>query len=155
MMVIVVVVLACAAVGTVLGVGGGATAAPASGATGPSLATTNTSGADLAARVGYNAGWRGTTLVEAVAFSGIESTWGPAAVSPTGCLGLWQLCPTHSRDLDPQTNADDAHSKWAHCSGGSFDCDWTPYDKGHRNPAWSTDYAIAVKAVAALPGGGN
>lgn len=120
----------------------------------PQVALASASGADLAARVGYNAGWRGPVLVQAVAYSGIESGWRVDAVSPTGCLGLWQLCPTRQRDLDPQTNADDAHGKWQACDGGSFSCAWDPYDGGSGNPAWGRDYAIAQQAVAGLPNGG-
>lgn len=112
--------------------------------------------AALAAQVGYHAGprWRSSTLVEAVAFAGIESAWRPGAVSSTGCIGLWQLCPTRMIDVDPQINADRAYGKWSGCRGGSFDCDWTPYDQGHASPAWATDYGIAQRVVAALPGGG-
>ncbi len=108
----------------------------------------------MAAKVGYNAGWRSATLVEAVTYNGIESGWNWNAVSYTGCEGGWQICPPRVGDFDPQTNANIAYEKWAACRGGSFDCDWTPYDQGYANPSWNTDYAIAQQAVAALPGGG-
>ncbi len=111
-------------------------------------------GAALAAQVGHNAGWRGATLIEAVTYAGIESTWGWDAVSSTGCEGGWQICPPRPGDFDPQANAMYAYEKWAACHGGSFECDWTPYDQGHANPAWNIDYTIAVQAVSALPGGG-
>lgn len=122
---------------------------------GGSTPVTASAGADLAAQVGYNAGWRGETLVEAVAYAGIESNWRRDAVSSTGCIGIWQLCPARQEDFDPQTNANRAHGKWAGCRGGSFDCDWTPYDLGRANPAWPMDYASALQAVAQLPNHGN
>ncbi len=112
------------------------------------------SNAVVAARAAYAAGWRGQDLVQAVAYGYIESTLHPTAVSSTGCEGWLQTCPPRAGDLDPQGNAVHAHEKWAACDGGSWRCDWDPYDGGPSNPRWATGYALGLQAVKALPGGG-
>jgi hypothetical protein len=148
--------IVAAALGHALGLGdGGTPAVPAAAGQAGAVSVTATAGATLVVGVGYNAGWRGPTLAAAGAYSWIESGFRPTAVSSTGCRGLWQICPTKPDSFDPQINANQAHRKWAACRGGSFDCDWTPYDQGAANPQWATGYALAQKAMAALPNGGQ
>lgn len=100
----------------------------------------------------YNAGWRGLDLVQAVAYAWIESGFSAEAVSETGCGGLWQLCPKPSGWSDPQTNANAAYAKWKACRGGSFACDWTPYDGGSNNPGWAEGLKQAQDAVKGVAG---
>lgn len=147
-----------AALGHAVGLGDGA---PASSSAAPApapasaVSTQGASGAALVVSVGYNAGWRGPTLAAAGAYAWIESGFRPTAVSRTGCEGLWQLCPPPADAFDPQANARHAYAKWRGCQGGSFDCDWTPYDEGATNPGWATGYALAQQAMKGLPGGGQ
>lgn len=93
----------------------------------------------------------------AVAYAWIESGYSPAAHSPTGCVGLWQICGTSvTGDLtDPAVNARAAVAKWKACQGGSFDCDWTPYDFGPANPGWAKGLADGQAAMAALGSPGS
>jgi hypothetical protein len=107
------------------------------------------------AQYAAQAGFPASAIAEAVAYAGIESSWDPTARSPTGCIGLWQICGTsvHGDLTDPLTNAKAAYAKWKACSGGSFACDWTPYDQGSSNPNWNGYYqqALAVAAHAVAP----
>jgi hypothetical protein len=151
MRILIVAALVCAALGHALGLGDGAAPSAPAG----NVPVAAASGAALVVGVGYNAGWRGSVLAEAGAFAYIESGFRADAVSSTGCRGLWQICPTKPDSFDPQTNADQAHRKWAACRGGSFDCDWTPYDQGSANPGWATGHALALHAMAGLPDGGQ
>lgn len=149
--------IVAAALGHALGLGdgGAAPAVPAAHEPIGAVSVTATSGASLVVGVGYNAGWRGASLAAAGAYAYIESGFRANAVSSTGCRGLWQICPTKPDSFDPQVNANQAHRKWAACRGGSFDCDWTPYDQGAANPGWATGYALAQKAMTGLPKGGQ
>jgi hypothetical protein len=151
---LVAVLVAAGVAQAVLGGHGGA--APAVGQVGSvaSAPTAGVAGAALVVQVAYEAGWRGQALTDAGAYSWIESGFRPTAVSRTGCEGLWQLCPPPADAFDPAANARHAYAKWQGCGGGSFTCDWTPYDGGTANPAWATGYALAQKAMARLPGGG-
>jgi hypothetical protein len=151
MMALAVPLFVLAAVGALLGQHD---APPAAASARTPVAVGSAAGADLVARVGYNAGWRGAALVDAVAYAYIESAFRPTAVSRTGCVGLWQICPPHPDDMDPQANAGHAFGKWRGCRGGSFACDWDPYDGGPGNPAWWTGRTLGQHAVQALPSGG-
>lgn len=100
------------------------------------------------------AGFPVSVLPQAAAYAGIESGWNTNAVSSTGCIGLWQICGTQvSGDLkDPSVNAKAAFAKWKSCNGGSFACDWDPYDQGQSNPNWGTYFNQALQAAGgALP----
>jgi hypothetical protein len=143
-----------AALGHALGLGDGGTA-PAGAAPSSAVSAAGAAGADLVVTVGYNAGWRGPILAQAGAYAYIESGFRPTAVSSTGCKGLWQLCPPPADAFDPQANARHAYEKWRRCRGGSFDCDWTPYDQGTANRGWAAGYALAQKAMTGLPNGGQ
>lgn len=146
-----------AALGHAFGLGDGGPAPSGSTVAAPAgaVSTVGAAGAALVVSVGYNAGWRGPTLAAAGAYAWIESGFRTTAVSRTGCEGLWQLCPPPADAFDPQANADHAYAKWRGCRGGSWDCDWTPYDGGTGNPAWATGYALAQQAMSRLPGGGQ
>jgi hypothetical protein len=52
-----------------------------------------------------------------------ESGGDPNAVSGSGCVGLFQLCPAQSGDADPATNVARAYAKWV-AGGGSFGPSW-------------------------------
>jgi hypothetical protein len=88
-----------------------------------------------------------SAVPEAVAYAFIESGYDTAAVSPTGCCDVWQLCPCQG---STSANASAAVAKWKACNGGSFDCDWTPYDGGISNPQWAKGYADGQAAAAQL-----
>jgi hypothetical protein len=103
------------------------------------------------------AGFTGTALLEAVAYSWIESSFNSTAVSSTGCRGLWQICgqPVPGDLNDPSINAQNAFAKWRACRGGSFTCDWTPYDQGPANRMWAQGYQLAQQAAAGGAGFGR
>lgn len=101
------------------------------------------------AQYAYNAGWRGNDLQLAIAHSYIESSFDPNARSPTGCGGLWQLCPAPPGWQDPQTNAKFAYIKWK-AAGSSFDPDWTRYNGGSKNPRWNEGWKLAQQAAASI-----
>lgn len=102
----------------------------------------------------YQAGFRDTDLILAIAYAGIESGFDPNAVSPTGCIGLWQICGTQltCNLYDPLCNAKAAYAKWKG-AGGTFDKDWTPYDGGSTNPSWNFYYAEAESAAPSVANG--
>lgn len=93
----------------------------------------------------------GPAIPEAVAYAWIESGYNDSAVSPTGCCGVWQLCSCVGSG-NIAANASAAVAKYKACNGGSFACDWTPYDLGPANPQWGAGYAAGVQAVASLGG---
>jgi hypothetical protein len=104
------------------------------------------------AQYGYNAGWRGNDLLLAVAHAYIESSFDPSVTSPTGCAGLWRLCPPPAGAYDPQTNANAAYAKWK-AAGSSFDRDWTPFNGGSKNPRWNEGWKLAQQAAASIGAG--
>ncbi len=132
---------------------------------GDSVPVTGT-GAELAARAAYNAGFRGDALVMAVAIAKGESSYNPNALGDVGIQtdkwgpshGLWQirtlknpqnygfpdtLRVADGRLYDPQTNAEAA---FAISKGGTDFTPWSVYTAGiYRN---FLDEARA--AVAAL-----
>lgn len=70
------------------------------------------SGAALAARAAYQAGFRGEDLFKIVAIAGRESGWNPTAVNQSSRdTGMWQIAPmnwapyTQEQLLDPFNNA--------------------------------------------------
>lgn len=101
------------------------------------------------------AGGPASAVAEAVAYAWIESGYRSDAVSPTGCVGIWQICPPPPNASDPAVNAQAAVGKWKACRGGSFACDWTPYDLGQANPGWAkgyTDGQAAASGAQTSPG---
>lgn len=98
---------------------------------------------DSIARYAYDAGWRGTDLVTAVAIAYAESGGNPQSYNPetaagtpvgSGSVGLWQVYrKAHpefaSWDLnDPATNARAAYSVWKQ-AGQKFR-PWSTYQHG-------------------------
>lgn len=126
----------------------------------PTVPITGFSGADLAARVAWNAGFRGQALTIAVAIAGAESSFNPTAIGDVDLetdkwgpsLGFWQVrtlknpsaynYPDTLRQnpqlYDPQLNANAAYAFSG--SGKSFGA-WSTYtsgsylNSGNMNPA--------------------
>lgn len=98
-----------------------------------------------------------SAVPQAVAYAGIESGLDANNVSSTGCTGLWQICATSLNASNPAaltnplTNAQQAVAKWKGC-GGSFSCDWTPYDGGPNNIGWAGWYSQGLSAASKLQG---
>jgi Lysozyme like domain len=107
--------------------------------------TTAATGADLCAQVGYNAGWRDSALVTAVAIALAESgcspsatgSNGPASGCPNGSRdrGLWQINDCYHSEVsdtcahDAQCNANAAYrissggtswTPWSTCNSGAY-----------------------------------
>jgi Lysozyme like domain len=84
-----------------------------SGSGGGTTATSYTgSGAELAARAAYDAGFRGEDLYRIVAIAGRESGFDPRAINrASNDTGMWQIAPvnwgnmTQQQLLDPKNNA--------------------------------------------------
>jgi surface antigen len=95
-------------------------------------ATGKLSAAEVAA-LAFTAGWRGADLTIAVALTMPESGADTTAVqqneppSLTG-VGLWQLTPGTSVDLDPLTNARAAYAKYV--AAGKVFTPWTTFTGG-------------------------
>lgn len=104
------------------------------------------------AQLAWNAGWRGTDLIDAIWTAGIESGYRTDAVSQTGCCGLFQLCPCVT--TDPQGNANAAYAKWKG-AGSSFQPDWWRYDGGRSNPNFQQFFDQATAAAASFVGGSS
>ncbi|MFK8912527.1 transglycosylase SLT domain-containing protein, partial [Streptomyces sp. YS-3] len=94
---------------------------------------------DLCAQVGYNAGFRGESLVTAVAVALAESSCDPTATNvqnntpPSTDRGLWQINSYWHREVDdacafdPQCNANAAFTI---SSGGANWQPWSTYNAG-------------------------
>lgn len=109
------------------------------------------------AALAYRAGFRGQSLVMAVAIAGAESTFDPAAVNTaTHDYGLWQVnVPAHpeydpARLLDPWYNAQAA---WKISAGGTTWLPWTAYKRG-RHREYLGQAQAAADAVTKTSGGG-
>ena len=95
-------------------------------------------------QVAWNAGWRGTDLITAVAVSLAENhTSDPTAVGPTQDYGLWQINQgnfanlglTSASAMDPQANANAAYQLWKQGGGNaaSWAHNWTTYTSPVNN----------------------
>lgn len=155
----------------------GGSTAEVRGAGGGALAIGNSSGAELAARLAFNAGFRGDDLVTMVALAGRESSWTPGAANPnTSDRGLWQVNWSAHKGwlsemgyeqndlLDAQKNADAARKLWerdgwapwrgsdsssTHGGGPGFD--------GNGSHMWRLDRYMpqATQAVNAIQASGD
>jgi hypothetical protein len=126
----------------------------------PSVAALASSGADLCAQVGYNAGFRGNGLLIAVEVGMAESGCVASKTSPpnsdgTVDRGLWQINSVAHREVsnscayDAQCNADAAYQI---SSGGSSWSQWSTYNDGsYRNFATVSQAAITRLNVGAHP----
>ncbi|GAW54793.1 endonuclease/exonuclease/phosphatase family protein [Nocardioides sp. PD653] len=102
--------------------------------------TDSSSGAEVAAKAAYQAGFRGDDLVTAVAIARVESTWNPKA-SNGSHFGLWQISAGHkglvpgwnkpSDIFDPVLNARYAFALYSGRpgSGEAKFADWIPFEK--------------------------
>jgi hypothetical protein len=167
--------LARLALALTLAAPGGANAAPATGTPasigGPATGTVASTGAqiaavgiDLCAQVGYNAGFRGNSLVTAVAIAMAESSCNPSAVGsnpagsgcPNGSLdrGLWQInnCwhPEVS-DTCAYNSQCNANAAYTISYSGTYWQPWSTYNNG----AYTSHLAAAQAAVNRLGGGGT
>lgn len=119
------------------------------------LPTEGYSGSDLAARLAYNAGFRGDGLVTAVAIAGGESSYNPGAVGDTTLanekwgpsVGLWQIRTLNDpsaysgvdrrRDINEiggsQNAQNNAEVAYALSNGGTKFRDWSVYTSGAYN----------------------
>lgn len=123
--------------------------------------TDSSSGAEVAAKAAYQAGFRGDDLVTAVAIAHVESTWNPNASNGTH-FGLWQIAASHKglvpgwnnpADIfDPLTNARYAFALYSGRpgSGAAKFADWLPFE--HDDYHQYLDQAR--QAVAAAVGSG-
>lgn len=121
--------------------------------------TDSTSGAEVAARAAYQAGFRGDDLVTAVAIAHVESTWNPNASNGTH-FGLWQIAASHkglvpgwnkpSDIFDPLLNARYAFALYSGRpgAGAAKFADWLPFE--HDDYRQYLDQAR--QAVAATAG---
>jgi hypothetical protein len=101
--------------------------------------TDSSSGAEVAARAAYQAGFRSDDLVTAVAIAHVESTWYPSASNGTH-FGLWQIAANHkglvpgwnkpSDIFDPLLNARYAFALYSGRpgSGEAKFADWLPFE---------------------------
>ncbi|GEO25001.1 hypothetical protein AAC03nite_07860 [Alicyclobacillus acidoterrestris] len=102
------------------------------------------------AHYAYDAGFRGNSLVTAVAIAGSESSFNPSATSPANtCLGLWQINKVHdtanpSALYDPSDNAKMAYSISDHGTNWRA---WSTYTNGSYKKYLSVA-KTAAKAVA-------
>lgn len=101
------------------------------------------------AHYAYDAGFRGHSLVTAVAISDAESTFDPSAVNPGGtCFGLWQIDRIHDNAnpvalSNPTYNARMAFSISNH--GTNWNA-WTTYSSG----AYARYLNVAATAARAV-----
>ena len=126
-----------------------------------SAAPADSSGAQVAAKAAYQAGFRGGDLVTAVAIAHVESSWNPNASNGTH-FGLWQIAASHKglvpgwskpRDIfDPLLNARYAFALYSDRpgSGGAKFADWLPFE----HDDYHQYLAQARQAVAATVGTG-
>ncbi|GAA4127676.1 hypothetical protein GCM10022215_38400 [Nocardioides fonticola] len=124
-------------------------------------ATDSSSGAQVAAKAAYQAGFRGEDLVTAVAIAHVESSWNPNASNGTH-FGLWQMAASHQGlvpgwnqpgDIfDPLLNARYAFALYSGRlgSGEAKFADWLPFE--HADYHQYLDQAR--QAVAAAVGTG-
>jgi len=124
-------------------------------------ATDSSSGAQVAAKAAYQAGFRGEDLVAAVAIAHVESSWNPNASNGTH-FGLWQIAASHKglvpgwnkpRDIfAPLLNARYAFAIYSGRpgSGAAKFADWLPFE--HADYHQYLDQAR--QAVAAAVGTG-
>lgn len=110
-------------------------------------------------QVAWNAGWRGTDLITAVAVSLAENhSSDPTAVGPTQDYGLWQINQgnfaalnlTAASAMDPQANANAAYQLWKQGGGNaaSWAHNWTTYTSPVNN--YESYLGAAQLAVANL-----
>ncbi|MEP9385533.1 endonuclease/exonuclease/phosphatase family protein [Nocardioides cheoyonin] len=128
--------------------------------------TDSTSGAEVAARAAYQAGFRGEDLVTAVAIAHVESSWDPTA-SNGSHFGLWQIASGHqnrpgmppgwnkpSDIFDPLLNARYAFALYSGRpgSGEAKFADWLPFehDDYHQYLAQARQAVAATAGSAAL-----
>lgn len=102
--------------------------------------TESTSGAEVAAKAAYQAGFRGDDLATIVAIAHVESSWNPNA-SNGSHFGLWQIATSHkglvpgwnkpSDIFDPLLNARYAFALYSGRpgSGEAKFADWLPFEK--------------------------
>ncbi|MBZ5735352.1 transglycosylase SLT domain-containing protein [Nocardioides sp. TRM66260-LWL] len=102
-------------------------------------ATDSSSGAQVAAKAAYQAGFRGEDLVTAVAIAHVESNWNPNATNGTH-FGLWQIAASHKGlvpgwnqpgDIfDPLVNARYAFALYSGRpgAGAAKFADWLPFE---------------------------
>jgi hypothetical protein len=144
---------------------------------GNNLAIGNASGAELAARLAFNAGFRGEDLITMVAIAGRESNWTPGAANPnTSDRGLWQVNWNAHRGwlsemgydqndlLDAQKNANAARLLWERNGWGPWrgsDNSTTngggPGFDGNGSHLWRLDRYMpqATQAVNAIQSSGD
>lgn len=134
----------------------------------PTIPTTGLYGAELAARVAYNAGFRGSSLVIATAIAGAESTYNPSNIGdqshigdPSECggsylasYGFWQIhCLVNPSDCsfpDTLRNATDClqpqycrNAAYAISKNGTDFSPWSTYqDNTYQNFIGSRTTAV-------------
>ncbi|WP_258112502.1 transglycosylase SLT domain-containing protein [Alicyclobacillus sp. SP_1] len=92
------------------------------------------------AHYAYDAGFRGNSLVTAVAIAGAESTFNTSAINYNDtCLGLWQINKMHDEArpmalFSPNVNAKLAYSI---ADGGRNWYAWTTYTSGWYKKFWN------------------
>lgn len=138
----------------------------------PPLSLDGYTGADLAARAAYNAGFRGDALATAVAIAGAESTWNPSAVGDVGLqsdkwgpsVGMWQgrtlKSPGDYTGVDAQRDINslggssttniqnNANFAYALSNGGKNFKPWTTYTSGaYQKDQYSFESKRAANAI--------
>jgi len=123
---------------------------------GGQVAAVEGTGAVLAARAAYAAGWRGDDLRTAVMLAGAESGYNPRAGNQLGDgrthQGLWQISSLHTELMakygdrfDPVANARMAHELWTSVRGR-----WSPTWEAYTNGSYQRYAGQADAALAQL-----